>query len=448
MDNLVMSYFDEISVLTTKGKSPFSAVMNVSKTTSGSSDRPVHVMPEEYKTLLSELSISPWGPNNLLPNEIKEDIRKTSVLKRALKFRIDAHYGKGVDTFKKSIEGDKLSFQPFYDPRIDQFLRNSWISHFQHGLISDWEFFRNIFAVIITNQDRTRITSIYRQHAMHCRYSRMNEKNMITDVHVADWSNGKINNENVVSIPVLDQYDPLGDLASRKSGHKFVLPIRASEFDNLYYDETFWEPVRASWLPIACAVPKIRAAIMENQMLIKYHIRIPQAWLKKKEKDLQLDTEEKKKDFLTEFLKRMDDYLTDTENAGKGFISFYGVDPINPGNTMEEWKIDVVDNKLKHEDHLPDSIAANSEILTGIGVDPALIGGQLPGGGEAGSGSNKREAYWIHQSQIHGDRMYTTRWFDLVAQHNGWPSDVSLRYINVDTSQTLDKNPTGTKTVL
>ena len=38
------------------------------------------------------------------------------------------------------------------------------------------------------------------------------------------------------------------------------------------------------------------------------------------------------------------------------------------------WKINVIDNKLKDDAYLPDSQAANSEILFAIGVDPSLIG--------------------------------------------------------------------------
>ena len=42
------------------------------------------------------------------------------------------------------------------------------------------------------------------------------------------------------------------------------------------------------------------------------------------------------------------------------------------------WKINVIDNKLKDDAYLPDSQAANSEILFAIGVDPCLVGSGFP----------------------------------------------------------------------
>ena len=72
---------------------------------------------------------------------------------------------------------------------------------------------------------------------------------------------------------------------------------------------------------------------------------------------------------------------------------------------FEEWKIEPIDNtKFKDGAHISDSQAANSEIVTALGLTPALLGGHLPGGSETGSGSNKREAFTIHQAQCGLDR--------------------------------------------
>lgn len=406
---------------------------------------PVKVVPQLDK-LVSALNISPWGENNLLPNEIKADINSNPLLKRALKFRIDAHYGRGVKLFKEVHNEGKLSYELSDDKTILDWLRRNWIDKTQMGFISDWEFFRNMFPIVILDKGRKNINRIYRQHAMHCRWERMKDDGKINFLHVADWSSSKVDEKSVSKISVLDAYDPIGDLKSRKSGYKFVLPIKAEEFDNLYYDETYWEPIRKTWLPIACSIPELKAAIMKNQMMLKYHIKIPLKWIEKKIKELSLDTPTKVQEFLDELTTKLDDYLTDTNNYGKSFISYYGVDPIHPQNALEEWKIDVLDNKLKNEDHLPDAQAANSEIVTAVGVDPTLFGGTLPGGNEAGSGSNKREAYSIHQAQLGSDRMYTNRWFQLIAEYNGWSADLCLRNVDIDTSQTLDENPTGSKT--
>jgi len=130
---------------------------------------------------------------------------------------------------------------------------------------------------------------------------------------------------------------------------------------------------------------------MKNQMTIKYHIEIPDDY------------------FITGILRQiirgskgklqepdpweMNDFLSDVENSGKAFLTFTFFNKFK-SEYLSGWKINVIDNKLKDDAYLPDSQAANSEILFAIGVDPCLVGSGIPGGSlGAGSGSDKREAF-------------------------------------------------------
>jgi hypothetical protein len=397
--------------------------------------------------VMTEKKIKPWGLNNLLPKEIKNDISCNSLLKRALKVRIDAHYGKGVKLFKETVEGEKHILQAVQDDAVTDFFRASQLAKFQYGIISDFELFRNIFLVIVTDATRKKIVRIYRSPAMFSRWSELNSKGKINTMYAGDWYAKSIDLKKMEDFPVLDIDDPLTDLRNRKSGTHFVLPIKSEEFDNVYYDQTFWDPIRKTWLPVACAIPEIKMAIMKNQMLIKYHVKIPYAWIQMMSEQRQLTTPEEKTKFVDELMEDIQKYLSDTKNYGKTFTSFYGVDPQNPSKELNEWKIEVLDNKLKHEDHLPDAKAANQEIMAAVGLDYTLLGGTLPGGSEAGSGSNKREAYLILQSLLAPDREFTTMWFDFVRDYNGWDKYYTIKNIFNET-QTLDKNPTGIKTTV
>jgi hypothetical protein len=157
---------------------------------------------------------------------------------------------------------------------------------------------------------------------------------------------------------------------------------------------------------------------------------------------------EKIKEFTTE----LDEFLSDVSNYGKSFVSMYGQDPISE-LIIDEFKIDPIDNsKIKQDGaNVLDGQAANAEILTALGVDPALLGGILPGGKEAGSGSNKREALLIHRAKLGIDTAATTFWIPFVWEYNGWlkeGEEICAGYRYIDSSQTLNENPTGSKEVL
>ena len=106
------------------------------------------------------------------------------------------------------------------------------------------------------------------------------------------------------------------------------------------------------------------------------------------------------------------------------------------------WKINVIENKLENSAYLPDSQAANSEILFAIGVDPCLIGAGLPGGKMgAGSGSDKREAYWMLNADMGTDRAVSLSPLYFIRDFNHWDPTIQFDYICVDTSQTQDQHP-------
>ena len=109
------------------------------------------------------------------------------------------------------------------------------------------------------------------------------------------------------------------------------------------------------------------------------------------------------------------------------------------------WKIEVIDNKLNNTAYLPDSQAANSEILFAIGVDPCLIGAGNPGEAiGAGSGSDKREAYWMLNADMGTDRSVSLAPLYFIRDFNKWDPAIQFDYVTVDTSQTQSQHPTKT----
>jgi len=95
--------------------------------------------------------------------------------------------------------------------------------------------------------------------------------------------------------------------------------------------------------------------------------------------------------------------------------------------------ITALDDKIKDGKLLPDSAAADSQILFALSMNPALIGLSIPGSGtpvSAGSGSNIREAFLVQLMMMVYDQHMMSSAFNLAKGFNGWNRDYVLRYPN------------------
>jgi hypothetical protein len=81
---------------------------------------------------------------------------------------------------------------------------------------------------------------------------------------------------------------------------------------------------------------------------------------------------------------------------------------------------------------LPDSGAANSEILFALMINPALMGAGNPGGkayGDTSGGSNVRESFLVQIMIMEAERRLNASVFNVIKKFNGW-------------SERLEKKPT------
>jgi hypothetical protein len=443
------------ALLVTKGGALLSLYGIEPKALADGQERPAK---DESTIAYNGQNIEPWGTDNLFPRTLVNKMSKCSLAMSALKFRIDAHYGKGILVYREEpADQGRIRKVPILDNKEwTAFKKKNKIQVLQAGLISDWEWFRNIFGVeIILNREGTKINRVYRRPAQQCRWrKRRGSKNIHEIVIRGDWMKSIASDNEEVVLPVLDIDDPLQDLknqVAKTTKRKFFLPFRLEEFGNVYYDYPYWMSIIDSWIPIADNVAKAKNALLSNQVALKFHIKIPYSFWTSKYKDWPNMTPAQQMAKIQEFTNQIDEFLSDTENYGKSIVTHYGVDPINQQNT-EEIKIEAIDNtKMKDGQNIIDGQAANAEILTALGVDPTLVGGILPGGKESGSGSNKREAMWIHLAKLGIDTAATTFWIPFVWEFNGWVKEgeeIHAGYRYIDSSQPLNENPTGSKEVL
>lgn len=399
------------------------------------------VVPQDY----SATEYSPWGDDNLFPQNVLNDLEMNSIALRALDKRKTVHFGRGVIAYRESKDAAGQDERKMVeDTEVVEFFRINRLNLIWIDLIQSLEIFANGWIEFILNKGKDRINRVYVKDPAYCRLAKMVAPSYRIPklFYSAQWDLNPTKNPGIlVEIPM---YDPLLFNGSTYKDPNFIYPVFYRSFNKSYYHTAVWNGIRTSgWMDIANKVPRLKTAIMKNQMTIKYHIEVPDDYFNQRFPSPNFTKEEreaKKKEVLEE----MDKFLSDVENSGKSFATFAFFNKYK-NEYQCGWKFNVIDNKLKDDAYLPDSQAANSEILFAIGVDPCLIGAGIPGGAlGAGSGSDKREAFWMLNAEMGVYRQISLEPLYFIRDFNGWDPTIRFDYVTVDTSQTQDQHPTKT----
>jgi len=408
---------------------------------------PVVKAPKEH----SPYNFAQWGTgSNDRPDKVKTDLEANPVLGSALKLRKAVHYGKGLAVYREDInEQGKASKVLVKDLQVIQLLRNSDYRRTQPGFISDHEVFGNIFPVMVLGTNG-KIAQVRRVQAFQSRWSKMGEDGYIEKLMIsADWIRRVAENK-PVEILALDHLYPMLDLQDRvkkdKKNFLYALPTRIMEQGQVYYDIPAWDGLREGWLKMAYQIPRLKQAILKNQMRIRYHVQIPYNYYQKRFKDWDTHDQATREESMKTVQTDLNKWLTGYENAGKTFISHFEYD-MALGKEFPGIKITPLQDSFKEGEGLMDASAANTEILWALQVDPILIG-VLPGTSQQGSGSSKREAFQILQHSMTLDREATLYPWRFAMEFNGMDPELEIGYRDVDLSETLNENPTGKKEVL
>jgi hypothetical protein len=436
-----MSRFDKVGdgVYITKGTS---ALVTLTGDKESASKPSVEIKKE---TTTSKWSV--WGDDNLFPQNVLTDLEKSSVGLRALEKRKNVHYGRGIIPYVLDETGKQISVidpnSKKYNKEIADFFKVNQVNLQQIDVINSLEIFANGWLELILNKEQTKINRMFAKDPAYCRWEVMNQTNGRIEnmYYYASWD---INtNPSESDLQIIPTYDPGKYDGNKYSGKKFIYPLFYKSFNKSYYHLAIWNSVREnSWMQIANKVPTMKLAIMKNQMTIKYHIEIPSDYFVSRYPSPKYNDEYREKR-LSEKINELDEFLSNIENSGKALVTLSYYDKMTKAS-FPGWKINVIENKLKDDAYLPDSQAANSEILFAIGVDPSLIGGSGVPGGKlgAGSGSDKREAFWMLNAEMGTYRTISLSWLYFVKEFNKWPDEVNFDYMVVDTSQTQDQHPT------
>ena len=390
---------------------------------------------------------SNWGDNNDYPNTIITAIAKNGALEQAIQLKRDAHLGKGlvVYTEKISVDGTSYDYQIVEDPKLFEFFSNSNLDEEYFTLVDGhWVHF-NYYPELIPSIDKSIIAKVNFRDPAICRVSKRNATSGKIEKLFLSYNWPAPDEKEIATIPALDPNNAVEDLREKlksSAATSFYLPVLYNTRGRAYYNECYWHGLLDGWLSIGNDIPNAVKMLIKNQMVLKFHVQINYGYWEKKYKGWGTLSNKEREAHISETLEMMNKFLRDIDNYGKSLISFYEYDSINAKDIREDIKITPLDNKMQDLKYITDfQKNANGEVLFGVGADGTLIGQTSPGGSEAGSGSNKREAMWVlHQLLEPHRRLTINPWWNVVKAFNKWPLEWKLGVRKMDTSQTLNQS--------
>jgi hypothetical protein len=392
-----------------------------------------------------------WGDQDDFPQKMDEDFRKSGVLQTAVDVNANIHYGQGVEWAKRTSNGGKRTIEIQSIPMWDEYTSMGQFPVAQGEAVYSLEYLHIAWAEVVMTNAKRGVDNIQILDTASCRWQKRNKNGVIENVgFCSKFGKAHVANSEIEWLPL---YDPKKKITDHPM--KFVVPMFYRTFGNHFYPEPNMNSIRVNgWLKNALNVPKYIDAVYTNQIALKYHVTIPFALLLEFAGTTNEGwgnlSFEKRLEWKVKCKTYIDNQLTSPENAGKSIVTF----SIYENGNEYAIKIEPIESKMESTKELPNAFAANYEIFAALNLDPAITGFGVPGGKNlSGSGSDKREALLIAQALRKRERevsLTLPRVLGKIMEGDSdkFPKGLFPVYIDTDTSQTLDENPTGKQTVV
>ena len=397
-----------------------------------------------------------WGSDNQLPYELKEKVEKNSVMSQDKFFNVLTCYGRGLEYMDLATQGEKKPL-PSKDTDVRRFFIRNNMKRFFAEQITDLKYYFFCVCVVILNRERTKIVRLVHKDACHVRFQKADDMGRIKNIFFADWKDNDAP-DNVEVIPLLDEYDPLGDLMARADKERDplgifkVMPRQYTKYAIVckmptvgchYYPIPYWSAtLRDGWYDIYGLLTAAKKSKIKNGQSNRYHVEInTDFWVNRaREKGIAMGTPEfvEMKD---DFIKNLRDYLGGSTNADKLLWSEFQA-ALDGKSEMHNIKINVVDTSKAGNEYNDDVAEASNVLAYSDNVHPNLAGA-TPGKSQMNnSGSDKRELFTMKQTleTLPHDMMMTVHL--TVIYFNGWEEKV-YPDVPIIMLTTLDKNTDG-----
>ena len=395
-------------------------------------DRPADTLPDD--DVAEAIEYAKWGDDNQKPNKMVADIKSTGILTGGLDTKIRFGLGTGPEPFamKSKMADGTEELEPIVDAEIAEWMEENNLMHSCFGWMKDMYGLGNDLARMKFTRDGKKIGLLWRHDVSEMRLQLKNAKGHIGKVYLSpDWDKG-VNTADkksgIITLPLLPSVGPHSWLTDnfptpdKLKSKEFAWVTRLPDWLKHYYSDPNWLSAQ-KWVAIAKGVPDMKAAMFENNIRLKYMVIIMEEFWDDRFPDWDDEDEAKCEQYRKQVYDEIDGYLVGSDHAYKS-IFVKGKSQPGTSDIFKYIHIEPVKDETQQGELLPDSAAANFEILFSIGMSPALIGMNVLGGGSygggAGSGSDIRESALVQVMIQSLERLSITRKLAFVSKVNGW----------------------------
>lgn len=391
-----------------------------------------------------------WGQTNALPQEIIMLCNQSPELLSLLDFYHTTLYGTGLyyEVYNGKDAQGKHTWTEGYDPEVEDWIKFNDINTYFLESCVDFSWFFHTFPELIKNKRGDKIAQITNQEAAFCRFGLQNQQGFNDKVYInANWPRASVADPLTIPVTAIDPYDLYKvQTVAKMADDKFILPVSYPTPGALVYQSPGWHSIfPAGWYDLSKLIPILKKAMMQFQMTIKFVIEVPQRFWEIKAEDQGKVWKDllpnEKKAIKKSVLDEMNKFLTGAENAGKAFMSTFGIDP-KTGAKIPGVTITPLDDKIKDGKYIEDGKEASGQFIRGMGIPVPLMGPISSGQMGAGSGSDVRIHENIFSNRLEPRRQRLLSPLNFIADYNGWSSRLpgfrwAVRRMSIDT---LDLN--------
>jgi len=387
-----------------------------------------------------------WGGKDDLPLQREWLIEKNNIVPALLKTRRDISVGQGIEAYKKHYENDTVRRELIPMPaQIEDFFERSDIvqvlSHFHREMYVH----SNAFIEGIMTKDRKKVYSIQVKRCRDIRAGEMNSKGMIPYYLFSKEFGRNRRETNRVEPKRIDAFS----YTANKYPTKWIKHITDDTLYDEYYPVPTWWGGR-KWIELANIIPEFHIANLRHGYTLRYHIEIPKDYFSqdpsaKTTPESKKEAQKKEQEAKSQFLDRLNEFLSGVKNAGRAMVTYYDVNPALqkefPGIKITPLKTDIQDEAL-----LKLFEKSNQANISGQSIHPTLA--NIETQGKLSSGSEIRNAYLMYLA-IH--TTYTRRLFlrflHEIGKINKWPKDIYLAFQDIEMTR-LDDDKSGSTPVV
>lgn len=382
----------------------------------------------------------PFGDDNKRPFDIIRKVAEDEVLSQNKYFNVLTCYGAGI-SFR-----DSATQKPTTSQEINQWLRRQNLPLFFLEQITDLKYFYFSVVVFILNKKGDRINKIRHKEASFCRLGKANRWGRVEYVYSADWTKYALERSDVEKIPLLDPYDPLGDLLVRlgrepndngviqpaTKERKFALLLRFPTPGAAYYPTPYWTAVfRGGSYDEKRLISTGKRAKLRNHTSVRYQVEIQKDYFARICREEYITDPKKQLTRIKKEKENIRNFLSGIENSDKVWISGFYVDP--NGNEVRDVRINVIDTKKEGGEWAEDIQSAANSMCYADSIHPNLVGA-VPGKSQSNnSGSDKRELFTMKQALEIAPHDILLQSLRLVCDFHGWQVEPTVPMIQLTT---------------